>query len=388
MKYCVECGAALPARGPHCLLCQAPVAQAALPARTPPTPPTPPAPVAQPAHPQRALPAPRRLPERPYSRSRRSSGKDKLAWGCLPLIVAIVLLLGFGLFQLIGPALQALAPLPSPTAGVTETTLVAVARVEITAVAALEPTTTLVPRATVRPTAVRPSPTMAPTAILPAPVTVFPTTTSMPPTATRRSTPALLPQVEQYVQAGDVRYTVLQIEADGQQIDSPTSSYTTEGMYVRVSIQTENTGSEVQTAFYPNLIDSQQRLFTPFTSVAARGFVPGDERCTELMTLSPNAPVVCQFIYEVPLDATGFRLRTVPYIEPAAALPTRVAPTRTVVAATPTHMAPTSTVAAATPTVASGSRIGAVCGDGSHTKATGKSACAQHGGVNHWILAP
>lgn len=333
-----------------------------------------------------------------------------MAWGCLPLIVGIVLLLSFGLFQLIGPALEALAPPASQSPKDAGTTVVAVAAVAATTapfrtavesvVPVLAPTATLVPRATSRPmTAVaRPSPTGSPTAtVLPSATDLLPSATDVPLTATGRPAPAPLPQVEQHVQVGDVRYTVLQIESDGQQIDSPTSSYTTEGMYVRVRVQAEDTGTEVQTAFYPTLVDSQQRLFTPFTSVATRGFVPGDERCTELITLTPNAPVVCQFIYEVPQDATGLRLRTVPYVEADVATATRGAPTAVPTpsatrgisskpaVATPTRGART---AVPTPSAASGTRIGAVCNDGSHVKATGKIACVLHGGVNHWILAP
>lgn len=32
-----------------------------------------------------------------------------------------------------------------------------------------------------------------------------------------------------------------------------------------------------------------------------------------------------------------------------------------------------------------GTRIGAVCKDGTTTDATGSGACSHHGGVDHWI---
>jgi len=36
-------------------------------------------------------------------------------------------------------------------------------------------------------------------------------------------------------------------------------------------------------------------------------------------------------------------------------------------------------------TSSEGSRIGAVCNDGTTSTATGSGACSHHGGVNHWI---
>ncbi len=32
-----------------------------------------------------------------------------------------------------------------------------------------------------------------------------------------------------------------------------------------------------------------------------------------------------------------------------------------------------------------GEKIGAVCKDGTRSKATGRGACSHHGGVDHWI---
>lgn len=37
------------------------------------------------------------------------------------------------------------------------------------------------------------------------------------------------------------------------------------------------------------------------------------------------------------------------------------------------------------PTAATGTRIGAVCKDGTRTDATGSGACSHHGGVDYWL---
>ena len=91
-------------------------------------------------------------------------------------------------------------------------------------------------------------------------------------------------------------------------------------------------------------------------------------------------PLVCQLIYDVPKETTGLQMLVAPYVD--ASVVVALGPLPAPVPTAP-RLAPTPTG-----TVASGSRIGAVCVDGSRSTAIGKGACAQQGGVDHWLFAP
>lgn len=55
--------------------------------------------------------------------------------------------------------------------------------------------------------------------------------------------------------------------------------------------------------------------------------------------------------------------------------------------ARPTARPTPQPAAPAAPAIPGGTRIGAICRDGSRSYATGRGACSHHGGVDHWLYA-
>lgn len=96
-----------------------------------------------------------------------------------------------------------------------------------------------------------------------------------------------------------------------------------------------------------------------------------------------NNPTLMQAATETPTaTATEMPTPTITAIPPTAVPPT-IAPTSTNITSASSQPPKTSQ---ATP--ASGSRIGAVCKDGSTTSVKGSGACSGRGGVDHWLYAP
>lgn len=79
----------------------------------------------------------------------------------------------------------------------------------------------------------------------------------------------------------------------------------TEGHFIRVRFEIENTGSEVILFSDVALLDNQGRRFEP--SVDAIQFIAEQEQCLT-SELAPGAPQLCAKIYDVPADAAGLKL--------------------------------------------------------------------------------
>jgi len=83
-----------------------------------------------------------------------------------------------------------------------------------------------------------------------------------------------------------------------------------------------------------------------------------------------------------------------PTVAPSATLrPTAIPTTVPTITALPTPpppptARPTRVPVPANAGPASGTRIGAICQDGTRSSATGRGACSHHGGVDHWLYAP
>lgn len=146
-----------------------------------------------------------------------------------------------------------------------------------------------------------PLPTLPPTPT-PAPTfTPVPTETPSPvPTAT--PVPVAL---HQDLTLDGIRWTAIDVQEVGNTLqgDEWTDDATTEGKFVRVTLNVENRRTEPDGGYEaPDLIDGQGRRFRPFEERFY--YLPDAESCT-LETFNPNLTRTCTEIYAVAADSTG-----------------------------------------------------------------------------------
>ena len=79
----------------------------------------------------------------------------------------------------------------------------------------------------------------------------------------------------------------------------------TPGRFVSVRFEIENLSKDQLNFTTINVVDGQDRKFTPVDNVI--GFVPNEEMCF-FEQLNSNVPKVCQVIFEVPANAKQLKL--------------------------------------------------------------------------------
>jgi len=117
----------------------------------------------------------------------------------------------------------------------------------------------------------------------------------------------------QLVQVGSAAWVVLTARDRGSILKGSESRFpmlmndkTTNGKFIEVSLQVENTGTITETFVSdPNIIDNKQRQYKPM-SLDAWEWIPEDE--AYLSDLQPGVPVKWTGIYEVAKDASGLKL--------------------------------------------------------------------------------
>ena len=127
-----------------------------------------------------------------------------------------------------------------------------------------------------------------------------------------KETPAALNEA---VQSKDVSWTATAAKDLGSTLRGSQSRYpsitenkTTTGKYVQIDVTVENKGSDLASITSPILVDSQNREFTD-ASTNLSAWIPQDKELFLLSNLQPNLPKELTFIFEVPADATGLKLK-------------------------------------------------------------------------------
>lgn len=197
--------------------------------------------------------------------------------GCL-IAIGVLIVLGV-IGQALGGgnnAANTAAPTVAPT-----TAVAAVADVPTEAPAAAEPTEAPAAAPTVAPTP-EPEPTEAPAAAF---------------------------TVGQDVAVGEVRWKVLEATDEGTDLKADNEFVepkTTAGKWVRVRFEIENLSTDQLNFTGVDVTDGQGRTFNPSTEVFMH--VPTEEMCS-LAQLNANVPKTCQVVFEVPADASGFKMK-------------------------------------------------------------------------------
>lgn len=121
---------------------------------------------------------------------------------------------------------------------------------------------------------------------------------------------AALAAIGALVKAGDsAEWTVTGAEDRGQTIESGNQfidNLTTTGRFIYVSAMTKNVGDDAHYIDTPKIVDSQGR---EFDNKSEAMFVIEEASQCVLENLNPGLEKACAWVYEVPADATGLKLR-------------------------------------------------------------------------------
>jgi hypothetical protein len=131
-----------------------------------------------------------------------------------------------------------------------------------------------------------------------------PTATPEPPAA-----PTPMAGLNQDVVTGKLRWNVTGATDLGQELKSDNQFIepkTTAGKYIAVDFVIENLDTDPTSFLGVDLIDSQERKFG--ASDDAFMFIDNERNCL-IAKMNPNLPQNCTTIFEVPADATGFKLK-------------------------------------------------------------------------------
>lgn len=104
-------------------------------------------------------------------------------------------------------------------------------------------------------------------------------------------------------------WTVTGAEDRGQTLESGNTyidSLTTSGRFIFVAATTKNVGDDADYINTPKIVDSQGREFDSKTEAM---FVVEDTSKCILEKLNPGLDKACAWVYEVPADASGLKLR-------------------------------------------------------------------------------
>lgn len=124
------------------------------------------------------------------------------------------------------------------------------------------------------------------------------------------------PVNEAILESKNIKFRLIKAEELGNILKGSESKYpewqedlTTEGKFIKVEVSQENVGKRSTYTAAPDIIDNQGREFSPFTK--ADPWIPEEKYCGLLgKELKPGfSPVNCVFIYEVPKDAKGLKLK-------------------------------------------------------------------------------
>jgi hypothetical protein len=115
--------------------------------------------------------------------------------------------------------------------------------------------------------------------------------------------------------SGDIRFRLVEAKDLGNILRGKESRYpewekdlTTEGKFIKVEVLEENVGKISTYPKTPDIVDNQERQFSP--SIEAFHWIPSEKDCGLGKELKPGfPPLSCVWIYEVPKDATGLKLK-------------------------------------------------------------------------------
>lgn len=160
------------------------------------------------------------------------------------------------------------------------------------------------------PTALPAKPTdpPAPTQTSVSTATPAPTETPAPTT-----TPTPLPGIGTQVEVGAISWRVEEAREAGNTIESDNQfvdPLVTAGKFVRMSVAIQNQGDTEERISLSNfeIVDSQGRTFKAMTDFKAAMIIGNDNACV-FQELPAGVPKLCQVIFEVPADASGFRFK-------------------------------------------------------------------------------
>ena len=120
--------------------------------------------------------------------------------------------------------------------------------------------------------------------------------------------------INQNVKVGNAMWTLLAAEDKGSILKGSESKYPdwyedkiTTGKFIRITLEVENTGTITESWWTePTLIDEKNREFKPASEVYA--WIPEEKQPT-LKELHPGITQQFIWIYEVPTDAAGLKVK-------------------------------------------------------------------------------
>jgi hypothetical protein len=124
--------------------------------------------------------------------------------------------------------------------------------------------------------------------------------------------PTPAPAIGSDVSVGKIGWKVTKAAAVGNTLKSDNQfvqDKTTSGMFVQVTYQIENRGTDKVYFQAPKLVDAQNRKFGDYSE--GLFFIPQNEQCV-LKELNPNVPAACTAIYEVAADAKQLKAEVTP----------------------------------------------------------------------------
>jgi hypothetical protein len=121
-------------------------------------------------------------------------------------------------------------------------------------------------------------------------------------------------ELNQEVTSSDATWKVTNARDRGNKLAASESRYgsiakakTTTGKFIEVTFTVENKSKDLASITNPGLVDGQGREFTTATDVSE--WVPEGKDLFLFTNLQPNLPKEFVAIYEVPADASGFKLK-------------------------------------------------------------------------------
>jgi len=120
--------------------------------------------------------------------------------------------------------------------------------------------------------------------------------------------------INQDVKVGDVRWKLIDVKNRGSVLKASKSRYPTiakdkitTGKFIEITMEVENLGTEMKSVLNLDIIYNKTRKFIPASDVSE--WIPEEKEMFLLSNLNPNMPQQFTDIYEIPVDATGLKVK-------------------------------------------------------------------------------
>ena len=120
--------------------------------------------------------------------------------------------------------------------------------------------------------------------------------------------------INQDVRVEDVRWKLIEVKDRGSILKASESRYstiaeskTTTGKFIEITMEVENLGTEMKSVSNLKIIDDKNREFISSSDVSE--WISEGKEMFLLSNLNPNMPQQFTDIYELPIDATGLKVK-------------------------------------------------------------------------------